>query len=227
MAPLIEMRGVRFAYGPSRLVFESLSFVFDEGARLGLVGKNGTGKSTLLQLIMGLLKPSGGEIELFGKVRRTEPEFREARLQIGFVFQDASDQLFCPTVGDDLAFGPLNMGKTRAEADRIVDETLALLSLESFKDRASYALSDGERKLAAIGTALAMRPKMLILDEPTTCLDEDACARIAKVLLECGLPYIVAAHDMPFLDLVAPRRARLAGGQVTELAPSPSLQAIS
>jgi cobalt/nickel transport system ATP-binding protein len=215
MEVLISISNLSFAYD-EREVFKDFSFKFLPNHRTGLVGSNGSGKSTLLQLIMGLLKPSAGEIELFGVRRLTEKEFREARLKIGFVFQDANDQLFCPTVGDDLAFGPLNMGKTMAEANAIVDETLELLSLTTFKERVTYGLSDGEKKLVALGTALAMKPEMLILDEPTTCLDEDACDRIAQVLLDCGLPYIVVAHDRAFLDRVVTETIRLKDGRIID-----------
>jgi cobalt/nickel transport system ATP-binding protein len=214
MGTLISLSGVSFSYG-QRTVFDNFTFTFVDGSRTGLVGSNGSGKSTLLQLIMGLLKPTEGQIEIFGRQRQTEKEYREARLQIGFVFQDANDQLFCPTVGDDLAFGPLNMGKTLTEAERIVDETLEILKLESFKDRVTYNLSDGEKKLVAMGTALAMKPKMLILDEPTTCLDEDASERIAEVLLNCELPYLVVAHDRAFLEKVTTDRIRLKDGRIT------------
>jgi cobalt/nickel transport system ATP-binding protein len=213
MEALISITNLTFAY-EKREVFHDFSFAFKAGERTGLVGSNGSGKSTLLQLIMGLLKPSTGVIELFGQPRRSEKEFRQARLQIGFVFQDANDQLFCPTVGDDLAFGPLNMGKTPQEADLIVDETLELLNLTSFKQRVTYGLSDGEKKLVALGTALAMKPKMLILDEPTTCLDDEACDRIASVLLNCGLPYLVVAHDRAFLDRVVTNSIRLQDGKI-------------
>jgi len=213
---LISLTDVTFAYPNGRNVFHRFSFQFGSDQRTGLIGSNGSGKTTLLQLIMGLLKPKEGTIELFGTECRTEKEFREARLKIGFVFQDANDQLFCPTVGDDLAFGPLNMGKSRSEADGIVDETLKALHLEAFKDRVTYGLSDGEKKLVAIGTALAMKPQMLILDEPTTCLDEEACDRIAEVLLNCGLPYLVVAHDRPFLDRVTSGRIMLKDNQITE-----------
>ena len=171
---LISLKNISFAYPNGRTIFDNFCFDFGSGQRTGLVGSNGSGKTTLLQLVMGLLKPNAGTVDLFGQTCRSEKEFREARLKIGFVFQDANDQLFCPTVGDDLAFGPLNMGKTREEVDQIVDETLKSLNLESFKDRVTYGLSDGEKKLVAIGTALAMRPQMLILDEPTTCLAAQA-----------------------------------------------------
>jgi cobalt/nickel transport system ATP-binding protein len=199
---LIEINDITFAYPGGKKVFEKLSFHFPEKMRAGLVGANGSGKTTLLQLIMGLLKPTEGEIRLFGDAVRTDREYRDARMRIGFVFQDANDQLFCPTVKDDIAFGPLNMGKSRKEADQVVEETLDLLGLTDFRDRVPYHLSDGEKKLVSIGTALAMRPQMLILDEPTTCLDENAVERIVRVLLDCGLPYLVVAHDRPFLDRI-------------------------
>jgi cobalt/nickel transport system ATP-binding protein len=215
METLISISNLSFSYD-ERVIFKDFSFKFLPNHRTGLVGSNGCGKSTLLQLIMGLLKPSAGEIELFGLRRSTEKEFREARLKIGFVFQDANDQLFCPTVGDDLAFGPLNMGKTMEEANAIVDETLQLLNLTTFKERVTYGLSDGEKKLVALGTALAMKPEMLILDEPTTCLDEEACDRIAQVLLDCSLPYIVVAHDRAFLERVVTETIRLKDGRIID-----------
>jgi cobalt/nickel transport system ATP-binding protein len=199
------------------MILEDFSFAFPEGARAGLVGSNGSGKTTLLQLIMGLIKPKEGEIRLFGKVAKKESDFRKARLKIGFVFQDANDQLFCPTVKDDIAFGPLNLGHSRLEADKIVEETLELLGLREFRDRVTYALSDGEKKLVSIGTALAMRPEMLILDEPTTCLDESAVNRVVKVLEDCELPYLVVAHDRPFLDRVVTKKYLMANRKVAPL----------
>jgi cobalt/nickel transport system ATP-binding protein len=206
---LIELSNISFAYPNGPSVFNDFSFSFPSGAKAGLIGSNGSGKTTLLQIIMGLLKPSNGEIYLFGQLTKKESEFRKARLKIGFVFQDANDQLFCPTVKDDISFGPLNMGFSRKEADIIVDETLEQLGLTEFKDRITYALSDGEKKLVSIGTALAMRPEMLILDEPTTCLDENAVDRVVDVLNNCDLPYLVVAHDRPFLDRVVTSKYKL------------------
>lgn len=211
---LISLKNLDFAYPDGRKIFENFQFEFPADGKVGLVGANGSGKSTLLQIIMGLLKPQRGSIELFGHPRKTEKDFRESRVQIGFVFQDANDQLFCPTVADDLAFGPLNLGYDRREADAIAEETLRLLGLDDFTNRVTYSLSDGEKKLVSIGTALAMKPKMLILDEPTTCLDDQACARISRVLANCGLPYLVVAHDRLFLDQVTTSRLRLENGRI-------------
>ncbi|MDR0547902.1 MAG: energy-coupling factor ABC transporter ATP-binding protein [Deltaproteobacteria bacterium] len=214
---LVKLSHVAFAYGNRPPIFSDLNLELETNLKAGLIGGNGSGKSTLLQIITGLIKPKAGEIGLFGKIRRTEADFREGRLQIGFVFQDSNDQLFCPTVGDDLAFGPLNLGKSRAEADQIALETLALLRLEGFRDRATYGLSDGEKKLVAIGSALAMRPKFLILDEPTNCLDDETRDRVIEILLACGLPYLIVAHDKNFLEKVARQRFRLKNGQIEAL----------
>ncbi|MDR2349673.1 MAG: energy-coupling factor ABC transporter ATP-binding protein [Deltaproteobacteria bacterium] len=214
---LIELKDITFAYPGRPAIFENFSFAFPKGAKAGLVGSNGSGKTTLLQLVMGLIKPQKGEIRLFGEPTKKEADFRKARIKIGFVFQDANDQLFCPTVKDDIAFGPLNTGHTREEADAIVEEVLALLKLSDFRDRITYALSDGEKKLVSIGTALAMRPEMLILDEPTTCLDESAVERVVKVLLDCGLPYLIVAHDRPFLDRVVTSKYLMANKTVTPM----------
>ncbi|MDR2461223.1 MAG: energy-coupling factor ABC transporter ATP-binding protein [Deltaproteobacteria bacterium] len=214
---LIELKEISFSYPGGRKIFEDLSFNFPKGAKLGLIGANGSGKTTLLHLIMGLIQRSKGEIRLFGEPCEKESEFRKARLKIGFVFQDANDQLFCPTVKDDIAFGPLNMGRSQKETDKIVEETLELLNLMDFRDRVTYALSDGEKKLISIGTALAMLPEMLILDEPTTCLDENAVERVVQVLTDCNLPYLVVTHDKQFLERVVTSRVKLDNSTITRM----------
>ncbi len=118
---------------------------------------------------------------------------------MGFVFQDADDQLFCPTVADDIAFGPLNLGASREEAGLIVEQILARLRLEGFGPRVTYDLSGGEKKLVSIGTALALNPRLLILDEPTNSLDEKTAARLEDILRETTLPCLIVSHDRGFL----------------------------
>ncbi len=206
---LISLKGVTFAYPGGAPVLENFTLEFPDGGRLGLVGANGCGKTTLLYLIMGLLKPQQGSVEIFGRARREEKDFQEVRPQIGFVFQDANDQLFCPTVADDLAFGPLNLGLSRDEAHQRVHEMLDLLDLNGFENRVTHDLSAGEKKLVSIGTALALKPRMLILDEPTTCLDTETVERLETVLKSCGLPYIVVSHDHDFLSRVTDSRFTL------------------
>jgi len=197
--PLIALKNVEFSYPGERRVLNGFNLVFREGQKVGLVGPNGCGKTTVLSIIMGLLRPQAGEVEIFGRARREEKDFREVRAKMGFVFQDANDQLFCPTVADDIAFGPLNMGATRQEADLIVERILALLRLEGLGPRVTYDLSGGEKKLVSIGTALALDPRLLILDEPTNSLDEGTAARLEQILSDCGRPYLIVSHDRDFL----------------------------
>lgn len=209
---LISLRDITFAYPDGPSVLKGLNLDFKDGEILGLSGANGTGKSTLLFLIMGLLRPQGGTVEIFGRPRREERDFQEVRPSLGFVFQDANDQLFCPTVADDLAFGPLNLGVEHEEIHRRVAEVLDRLGLAGFERRVTYDLSGGEKKLVAIGAALTLRPRLLILDEPTAALDPGTVARLENILAASSLPALIVSHDRDFLARVATRRLTLADG---------------
>ena len=211
--PLIRFHDVDFSYGPDRPVLKGCDFRLPPEGRVALVGPNGCGKTTLLHLIVGLLRPDAGRIEAFGKVRSAEADFHEVRRRAGLLFQDADDQLFCPTVCEDVAFGPMNLGKTRGESRRIVDETLDALGLAGYQHRITYRLSGGEKRLVALATVLAMQPEVLLLDEPTSGLDDRATDRLAEIL--AGLPQalIVASHDREFLDRVTTSTVRLEDGK--------------
>ena len=198
--PIIELNQIAFSYESKRSVLSNLDFSFLPTQRAGLIGSNGSGKTTLFHIIMGLATPTSGTVNILGRSRKTEEDFREVRADIGFLFQDADDQLFCPTVAEDVAFGPLNLGVTHEEARRRVTETLDLLGLTGFEERVTYKLSGGEKKLVSLATVLAMRPQMLLLDEPTAGLDEKTIHRIVAVLTESGLPYLIISHDREFLD---------------------------
>ncbi|MDR0355056.1 MAG: energy-coupling factor ABC transporter ATP-binding protein [Deltaproteobacteria bacterium] len=211
-SPIIKITGLRFGYPQGPEIIKGLDLEVSAETRLGLIGANGSGKTTLLSLIMGIVKPMDGTIEILGRLCRKEADFREVRPRLGFVFQDANDQLFCPTVADDIAFGPLNLGYTPAQAKEIVEEVLNDLGLTGFGSRVTYDLSGGEKKLVSLGTALALRPKMLILDEPTTFLDETAVARLEKVLAAQALPRIIVSHDRDFLERVTTSRLMMTGG---------------
>jgi cobalt/nickel transport system ATP-binding protein len=163
------------------------------------MGPNGSGKTTLVHLIMGLLKPSAGRIEIFKKPAVTEKDFRKVRGKIGLLFQDADDQLFSPTVLEDVAFGPLNLGKSQDEAMDIARNTLKFLGLEGFEDRITYKLSGGEKKLVSLATILAMEPEVLLLDEPISGLDDKTKATLKNVLLDLDLSYILISHEIDFL----------------------------
>jgi cobalt/nickel transport system ATP-binding protein len=149
---------------------------------------------------MGLLRPTQGEIVVFGKKRQQEKDFREVREKIGLLFQDSDDQLFCPTVAEDVAFGPLNLGKSQEEALEITRQVLERLGLEEFEDRLTYKLSGGEKRLISLATVLAMQPEVLVLDEPTTGLDEDTVERLIQILRSSDLTYLIASHNRDFLS---------------------------
>lgn len=197
--PIIKLRNISFHYD-SIEVLKNLNLEVYEGDRIGLIGPNGSGKTTLLYIIMGLLKPTSGTIEIFGKPRHTEKDFIEIRQKIGLLFQDSDSQLFCPTVKEDIAFGPLNLGKTREEAFKIVNETCELLGLKGFEDRITYKLSGGEKKLVAFATVMAMNPICYLLDEPSSGLDEETTERLLNYLRNNAQTYLLVSHDKDFIN---------------------------
>lgn len=213
-AILIRLQDVTFGYDSDRDVLRKLSLTLSEGDRVGITGPNGSGKTTLFHVIMGLLKPREGEIEIFGKRMTDEADYRGARERIGLLFQDANDQLFCPTVAEDVAFGPLNLGKRHDEALTVVGETLETLGLFGFEDRITYKLSSGEKKLVSLATVLAMKPEVLLLDEPASGLDEETTERIIQVLNDSSTSYMIVSQDRGFLARTTRRIYRMANGNL-------------
>lgn len=214
MPSLIEFQTVDFDYGPDRPVLRACSFVLAAGQRLALLGPNGSGKSTLLRLIVGLIHPRAGRIEAFGHARVAERDFHEVRRRAGLLFQDSDDQLFCPTVSEDVAFGPLNLGKSRDEVRRITAQTLQSVGLQGYEHRITYRLSGGEKRLVALATVLAMEPDVLLLDEPTAGLDEASSQRIVQLLQRLPQAMILVSHDRDFLSQIATRSLRLSEGRL-------------
>jgi cobalt/nickel transport system ATP-binding protein len=215
--PLLELRGLAFGY-PGRSVLAGADFVLRAGDRVALVGPNGAGKSTLLHLLVGLHRPQAGEVVAFGGVRRVESDFREVRARVGLLFQEADDQLFCPTVLEDVAFGPLNLGRGPAEARADAEQTLAVLGLAGFAERVTHRLSTGERRLVALATVLAMHPEVLLLDEPTSGLDEATEARMTEHLAGLSQAMVIVSHDRAFLGRLANRALLLSDGRLLEAA---------
>jgi len=201
--PLIQLSGITFGYPEaSTKVLNNLDLKLYRGERMGLVAPNGSGKTTLLHIMMGLLKPNSGNIQLFGKPVSEEKDFREVRPRIGLLFQDSDDQLFSPTVLEDVAFGPLNLGKSKEEAVDIARRTLADLGLAGFEDRITIKLSGGEKRLVALATVLAMQPEVLLLDEPINGLDIATQKKIGHFLGGLDLSYIIISHDLDFLSAI-------------------------
>ncbi|MBS3764041.1 MAG: ABC transporter ATP-binding protein [Planctomycetes bacterium] len=211
---LINLREVDFAYSSAQPVLQRTDFCLIEGDRVALVGANGSGKTTLLHLLVGLLKPDSGEIEIFGRVREDEEDFWEVRERTGLLFQDPDDQLFCPTVAEDVAFGPLNLGKPREKVDIIVSEVLEELGLSGYEERITYKLSGGEKRLVSLACVLAMEPEVLLLDEPVAGLDDEMWDRLVSILKSLPQAMVVVSHDRRFLREVCNKSVRLHAGQI-------------
>lgn len=207
---------VTFRFG-ERTVLNVCDLELHKGERLGLSGANGSGKTTLLSLIVGLQRPNQGRVIVLGKERQSEADFREIRGPVGMLFQDSDDQLFCPTVAEDVAFGPFNLGKSRADVEQIVGRTLTQLGMEDYADRVTYKLSGGEKRLVAIATVLAMEPEVLLLDEPTAGLDETATERVTEVLLALPQAMLLVSHNREFLGRIATRSVRLESGRLSSM----------
>ena len=218
--PLFDLSGIRFGYPGHALVLDNAGFSLEAGERLCITGHNGAGKSTLLKIMVGLLKPESGSVVAFGAERAEEKDFLEVRRRAGLVFQDADDQLFCPTVAEDIAFGPLNLGKSRDEALAIVEDVLTRLDLMRFRDRVTHRLSGGEKRLVTLASVLAMDPDVLLLDEPTNALDEANEARLTDILLSLPQAMVVVSHDPHFRRKIATRRLHLADGRLADPEPT-------
>lgn len=214
---MIRFEKVCFSHAEGQEVLRGLDLSVEKGQRIGIVGDNGSGKTTLLHVVMGLLRPTSGRVILFGKERRSEEEFREARRRMGFVFQDSDDQLFCPTVAEDVAFGPRNLGFNASESLAITRGVLDALGISHLEKRVTYQLSAGEKRLAAIATALAMDPEILILDEPTAGLNRKSAERVLENLMDRVPGFLMVSHDAEFLRRSVSRVLKLEEGRLTSL----------
>ncbi|HVU22465.1 MAG TPA: ABC transporter ATP-binding protein [Rhizomicrobium sp.] len=184
--------------------------------RIALVGANGCGKTTLLRTLVGLERPAQGAVFAFGSVRTTEASFREVRAKTGFLFQDPDDQLFCATVIDDVAFGPLNLGMSQAAATARAKDTLAQLELIDLAHRVTHRLSSGEKRLVSLASVLAMKPDVLLLDEPTNALDEVHLASLTEILISLPIAMVIVSHDRNFIEKLAARAVSLYGGNLVD-----------
>ena len=193
---MIEFRNVTFSYGEAPVV-ENLSFSIKKGETVGLIGANGAGKSTIMKLMLGLITGSG-EITVHGLPMNKE-NLGEIRKKIGFVLQDSDNQMFMPTVYEDMIFGPRNYGLSKEETDRRVDAVLAQLGLQSLKHRHNHKISGGEKRMAAIATILAMEPEMILMDEPSTALDPVNRRTVINTINRLPQTKLIASHDLDMI----------------------------
>lgn len=197
-----------------RAVLDGAWLRVDKGERLAVVGANGAGKTTLLRTIVGLQPVQSGTVTAFGEVRRSEKDFHAVRLRAAYLFQDSDDQLFCPTVVEDVAFGPLNMGLGNAAALAKARGTLEMLNMLHLADRITRQLSGGEKKLVCLAGILAMDPDLLLLDEPTSGLDAAHLQRLIEVLDSLDTAMIIVSHERQILDRLATRALILRNGRL-------------
>lgn len=210
---IIEVKGLQHTYPDGTTALRDISFRITHGESVGIIGANGAGKSTLLLHLNGYLAPSAGEIRV-GDFPLTKSTLPEIRRTVGMVFQDPDDQLFMPTVFDDVAFGPLNLGLSSDEVERRVREALEQVGAAHLVNKPPYHLSGGEKKRVAIATVLSMSPAILVMDEPTSGLDPYARRRLMALLKDFHHTKIFTSHDLDMVIDLCERTIVLHGGEV-------------
>jgi cobalt/nickel transport system ATP-binding protein len=212
MTTALQVRDLHFSYHDGMAALRGLSFQICEGDKVALVGPNGAGKSTLMLHLNGILHGQG-KVNVGGK-RLTRENLPAIRSMVGLVFQNPDDQLFSPTVFEDVAFGPLHMGLPMKEVEARVNSALEAVKMTGFRDRLSHHLSVGEKKRIAIATVLSMDPQILVLDEPSAGLDPRARRTLINLLRELPITMLVSTHDMRLVQELFPRTIVMDEGMV-------------
>jgi cobalt/nickel transport system ATP-binding protein len=211
---VVEVQNLVYAYSQQEPVLQEISFTLNRSDRVALMGATGSGKSTLLENLIGLKQPRTGKIWING-IPVEPTTLSQVRRQIGFSFQDANDQLFMPTILEDVTFGPRNYGVPPAIAIDRARQLLADFGLEAYANRSSHELSGGQRRLAALAAILSLEPTILILDEPTNGLDPSWRRHLAQVLLKLPVQVmLIASHDLNWLGRVTQRALVLSAGRI-------------
>lgn len=222
----IEVSGLRFAYPDGKQALRGVGLTVDPGERVALLGPNGAGKTTLALHLNGLYRGLEGAIRI-GGTAIDDTTLREVRSRVGLVFQDPNDQLFMPTVREDIAFGPANLGLDGDEIDRRIGEALASVDATELVGRVPHHLSGGEKRKAAIATVLAMRPDLLVLDEPSSGLDPATRRELIELLKTLEVTQLVVTHDLLLAYELCPRSIIMDDGRVVATGPTKDLLADS
>jgi cobalt/nickel transport system ATP-binding protein len=200
----LEVRGLAFAYPDGHQALFGCDLEVGRGERVALLGPNGAGKTTLILHLNGVLSPSAGRVAV-GGLEASKENLREIRRRVGIVFQDPDDQLFMPTVAEDVAFGPQNLGLGNEEIHVRVHRALRAVGMEEYSERPPHHLSFGQRRRVAVATVLAMEPEILVLDEPTSNLDPASRRELAEILKSLDLTMLMVSHDLPYALELCPR----------------------
>jgi cobalt/nickel transport system ATP-binding protein len=215
---IIEAKNITYLYPDGTKALDNISFSVEKGQMVSLLGKNGAGKSTLFLHFNGIFEPESGEIIIDGeKLKYDKKSLLKARQKIGIVFQNPDDQLFAPTVEEDVAFGPLNIGLSQEETKKRVTESLARVGMEGFEKKPPHHLSGGQKKRVAIAGILAMGPEIMVLDEPTSGLDPKGASKILKLLYELnneGMTIIISTHDVDLVPIYSSKINIIKDGQI-------------
>ncbi len=218
----IEVEGLSFAYPDGNQALRGVSLRVAPGEKVALLGPNGAGKSTLILHLNGILRSQAGRVRVSG-VEVSDSSLGRVRAAVGLVFQNPDDQLFSPTVFDDVAFGPIYQGLPAAEVHARVDEALAAVGMLAYRGRVSHHLSAGEKKRIAIATVLSMRPEILVLDEPTAGLDPRARRGLMNLLRDLPQTMLIATHDIRMVLELVPRVVIMDEGRVVADGPTADL----
>ena len=213
MTAAIRVRGLRFSYPDGREALRGMDLLVNRGERVALLGPNGAGKTTLALHLNGILEADAGEVWI-GDLQVSPPTLPEIRRRVGLVFQDPDDQLFMPSVDQDVAFGPANLGLSGSELDERVEEALAAVEATGLAERPPHHLSAGERRRAALATVLAMRPDVLVVDEPGSGLDPAGRGELRSTLDGLKVTQLVITHDLPFALQLCERSVIVNRGRV-------------
>jgi cobalt/nickel transport system ATP-binding protein len=222
MSAGVQIRGVEFAYPDGKKALQGVDLDIDAGERVAILGPNGAGKTTLALHLNGILEPHAGSIAV-ADIPVVEQNYTRIRRMVGLVFQDPNDQLFMPSVREDVAFGPANLGATGDELKKRVDAALDLVSGSDLADRPPHHLSGGEKSAAALATVLAMEPVVLVFDEPSSGLDPAGRRELIATLRELPMTQVIITHDMPLALEVCERAVIMNHGRVVADGPTRAL----
>jgi cobalt/nickel transport system ATP-binding protein len=224
---VIETKDITYEYPDGTKALDKVNFNVDEGKIVALLGPNGAGKSTLFLHFNGILSPSTGSVIIDGDtVRYDKNDLRQIRQKVGIVFQNPDDQLFAPTVLEDVAFGPMNMGLSKEEVEVRVKEALLRVGMEGFEKKPPHHLSGGQKKRVAIAGILAMKPKIMVLDEPTSGLDPKGASQILRLLYKLnkeGITIVISTHDVDLVPLYASKVYIISEGKIIKEGTAPEV----
>ena len=212
----LEVNRLAYAYADGHQALFGVDFKVSRGQRVALLGPNGAGKTTLVMHLNGILTAGHGEVKIDGQLVDTtdKQSLKAIRSRVGIVFQDPDDQLFMPTVREDVAFGPRNMGISGPELDSIVDQALVRVGMLEFADRPPHHLSFGQRRRVALATVLVMNPEILVLDEPSSNLDPASRRELSEIIKSLETTLLMVTHDLPYAYELCERSLFLSGGQI-------------